>query len=165
MDHPNLPTTPTTLTVNQVLTAIKSSKPSKALGPDNIAPIHIKNLSYYTIIIITNLFNKIVNSNIIPISWKTAKIIPVLKPNKNSNEHKSYRPIALLSPLAKTLESTIHSIIKPHLPQLSHQHGFKSKHSTTTALHSIIDPILTGFNQKKTTSSHSISSNRLLPSL
>ena len=78
-----------------------------------------------------------------------AKIIPVLKPNKDPNQHSSYRPIALLSPLAKTLESTIHTIIKPHLPQCSHQHGFKTKHSITTALHSIIDPIINGFNKKR----------------
>ena len=76
-------------------------------------------------------------------------MLPIHKPNKNPNQHTSYRSNALLSPLAKVLESTIHTIIKPHLPTCTHQHGFKAKHSTTTALHSIIDPIITGFNQKR----------------
>ena len=53
-----------------------------------------------------------------------------------------------LSVLLKIV-SAIHTIIKPHLPSCTHQHGFKTKHSTTTALHSIIDPIITGFNQKR----------------
>ena len=145
----NLNSTPITITINQVLTAIKNSKPSKALGPDHISPIHIKHLSYHTISIITKLFNQIINSNIIPSSWKTAKIIPIIKPNKDPNQHTSYRPIALLSPLAKVLESAIHTIITPHLPVCQHQHGFKKKHSTTTALHSIIDPIVAGFNKKR----------------
>ena len=30
-----------------------------------------------------------------------------------------------------------------------HQHGFKTKHSTTTALHQLTNHITTGFNQKK----------------
>ena len=145
----NLETTPITLTTNQVLSAIKNAKSSKATGPDNIAPIHMKHLSYHSISIITQLYNKIINTNIIPTTWKIAKIIPILKPNKDPNVHTSYRPIALLSPLAKILESTIHTIIRPHLPACSHQHGFKQKHSITTALHSIIDPIITGFNQRR----------------
>ena len=114
-------------------------KPFKSTGPDNLAPIHLKHLSRNATAKITKLFNRIINANIIPISWKTARIIPILKPNKDPNSHTSYRPIALLSPLAKILESIIHNIIKPHLPQLDHQHGFKAKHSTTTALHSILD--------------------------
>ena len=132
-----------------MLTAIKDSKPSKALGPDHLAPIHIKHLSHFSVSVITKLFNNIINSNIIPNTWKTAKVIPILKPNKDPNSHSSYRPIALLSPLAKILESTIHTIIKPHLPKCTHQHGFKTKHSATTALHSILDPIINGFNQKR----------------
>ena len=145
----NLETTPLIFSTPQTLKAISKSKPSKALGPDHLAPIHLKHLSYYTIDRITKLYNNIINHNIIPNSWKTAKVIPVLKPNKDPNQHTSYRPIALLSPLAKILESIIHTIIKPHLPQCPHQHGFKPKHSTTTALHSIIDPIIRGFNQKQ----------------
>ena len=78
-----------------------------------------------------------------------AKIILILKPIKDPKKHTSYRPIALLSPLVKLLESTIHSTIKPHLPQYTHQHGSKTKHLTTTALYSIIDPIINGFNQKR----------------
>ena len=48
-------------------------------------------------------------------------------------------------PLTKVLESTIHTIIKPHLTQCLHQYGFNSKYSTTSAIHSIIS----GFNQKR----------------
>ena len=62
-------------------------EPSKALGPNNLTPIHIENLSYYSSSVITKLFINIVNSNIMPISWKTTKNIPILKPNKDPYEH------------------------------------------------------------------------------
>ena len=60
---------------------MKNSKPSKALGPDNLAPIHLKHLSYFSISIL-KLFNNIVNTYTIPTSWKTAKIISILIPKK-----------------------------------------------------------------------------------
>ena len=53
----------------------------------------------------------------------------------------SYRPISLLSVIA-TLEKTL-------LPYISTQHGFKSNHSTSIALHNINNTIATGFNQNK----------------
>src|SRR5206468_8349176 len=62
----------------------------------------------------------------------------------------SYRPISLLSPIAKTLEKIFWRLL-PYLthniPQIKHQHGFKASHSTTTALHQLTNQITQGFNQ------------------
>ena len=60
-----------------------------------------------------------------------------------------YRPIALLSPIAKTLEKIILPHITTYIILPTHQHGFRAAHSTTTALHQINNTIYTGFNKKK----------------
>ena len=91
-----------------------------------------------------------INTNTIPQIWKTSKIIPIAKPNKNPSLPSSYRPIALLSPIAKTLEKIILPHITTNIILPTHQHGFRAAHSTTTALHQINNTILSDFNKKKT---------------
>src|SRR6187401_605445 len=81
--------------------------------------------------------------------WKLAKIIPIPKPNKDPNPGTSYRPISLLSPIAKTMEKVLLPHITSNITPVSHQHGFKTQHSTSTALHHLTNQITTGFNQKQ----------------
>ena len=97
----------------------------------------------------SKLFNLSLFNNSIPSIWKLAKIISILKPNKDPNQGTSYRPISLLSPIAKTLEKSILPYITLNIPQIEHQHGFKQKHSTTTAIHEITENIIQGFNEKR----------------
>ena len=56
--------------------------------------------------------------------------------NKQRHEHStSYRPISLLSVIAKTLEKTLLPCITNNTPHKSTQYVFKSNHSTSTAQH------------------------------
>ena len=50
------------------------------------------------------MFKTALNKNIIPHTWKLANIVPIPKPNKDADKGTSYRPISLLSVIAKTLE-------------------------------------------------------------
>ena len=43
------------------------------------------------------LFKTALNKNIIPHTWKLANIVPIPKPNKDTDKGTSYRPISLLS--------------------------------------------------------------------
>src|SRR5579872_2389254 len=79
---------------------------------------------------------------------ETYKIIPILKPNKDPKLGTSYRPISLLSPLAKWLEKAIPPTLTSHLPEKEYQHGFKAKHCTVTTLQNITNTIAKGFNEK-----------------
>ena len=54
-------------------------------------------------------------------------IIPIPKPNKDVNIGTSYRPISLLSVIAKTLENVILPYITQNIPNITTQHGFKTK--------------------------------------
>merc|ERR1712030_252965 len=102
-----------------------NAKPKKSAGPDNLSNTHMKHLGPIAIAALTLLYNKALNTNTIPHTWKTANIIPILKPNKNKNNSTSYRPIALLSPIAKTLEIIILNLIKPH----THTHTHTGPHT------------------------------------
>ena len=69
--------------------------------------------------------------------WKLANIIPIPKPNKDTNMGTSYRPISLLSVVAKTLEKCLLPYITANITQTPTQHGYKAQHSTVTALHTL----------------------------
>ena len=101
-------------TTNEVSETITSTKKSKALGSDNLTPIHLHYLGPEAIQYLTQLLNLSIMSTVIPQNWRTGRVIPLLKPGKNPEESKSYRPIALISPVTKLPE-------KLTLPELERQ--------------------------------------------
>ena len=133
----------------QVHDAIAKSPNNNSTGPDKINIHHLKHLGPLAIQYLTDILNLSLNLNIIPQIWKLAKIIPIPKPNKDPHTGTSYRPISLLSPIAKTMEKILLGHVTHNLPPIKHQHGFKPLHSTTTALHQLASQITDGFNQKQ----------------
>lgn len=133
----------------QLTMALKSTKNSKALGPDGISPMMLKHLGPLGITFLTRLMNLSLLKQEIPGVWKIGRVIPLLKPNKPVDQAKSFRPISLLSPSAKLFESLLLPILKTHLPLAEHQHGFRIGYSTTTALHVITNHILRGLNRRR----------------
>ena len=85
-------------------------------------------------------------TNIIPHIWKLANIVPIPKPNKDIDKDTSYRPISLLSVIAKTLEKSLLPYITANIPSTPTQHGYKIQHSTVTALHTVNNTVARGFN-------------------
>ena len=94
-----------TFTADIVTRAIKSCRNSKAFGPDKLSLFHLRNLGPRAIEYITALFNLSVTNCQIPAIWKSSLIIPIPKPGKDTSQGSSYRPISLLFPAAKVLES------------------------------------------------------------
>ena len=83
----------------------------------------------------------------IPPIWKQAIVIPLPKPAKPRDQGGSYRPISLLCPASKVLERLLYAKIAPYINLSDSQHGFRPGHSTTTALHPLVNQIATGLNQ------------------
>jgi hypothetical protein len=133
----------------QVSSAIKQAKNSPAVGPDGLSALHLKHLGPIAIFALTKLINHSIQSNNIPQIWKNAITIPIPKPDKDPTKSSSYRPISLLSPIAKLIERLLLPTLKDFLPSPAHQHGFKPLHSTTTALQNISHPIAAGFNHPR----------------
>ena len=131
-----------------VAKAIRNSGNSRAVGPDGLTIHQLKHLGPTGIIFLTDLFNHSYNRADIPAIWKTATIIPLLKPAKPADQGSSYRPISILCPAAKVFERLL-------LPQLNSlplspiQHGFRAAHSTTTALLPLVNQVAQGFNKTR----------------
>lgn len=139
----------TRFTADNVHTVIKATNSSKALGPDNLSPIMLKHVGPKCVSYMTALFNLSMETLTIPEIWKESKVIPLLKPGKPADKSNSYRPISLLSPIAKIFEGLIFGVLKDHLNLEDHQHGFRKNRSTTTAVHHITDFIQGGLNEKR----------------
>ena len=140
---------PVVFTPAQTLAAIRKSKSSKAVGPDGLSPIMLKNIGPNAIKYLTDIFNKCLEECKIPNIWKTGKIIPLLKPGKPADKGSSYRPVSLLSPAIKILEALLLPAVTEAVQLADHKHGFHKGRSTCTALQRILDRINTGLNSKK----------------
>ena len=94
------------ITVNELHMALQELK-SSATGEDLIHNQMLKDLPWNGRRALLKIFNEIWDSGHYPSSWKISKIIPLLKPNKDKQQIKSYRPVALTSCLGKLLERII----------------------------------------------------------
>ena len=136
-------------TTNLVMKAIKSCRNSKAFGPNKLSIFHLKLLGPRAIEYITTLFNLSVTTCQISAIWMSSSIIPIPKPGQDTSQGTSYRPISLLCPAAKVMESLLLPIINKFLLSSQDQHGFKREHSTTSTLLQLTTDIAVGFNQRK----------------
>ena len=108
---------------------------------------HLKHIGPLGLAFLTSMFKTALNKNIIPHTWKLANIVPIPKPNKDTDKGTSYRPISLLSVIAKTLEKSLLPYITANIPNTPMQHGYKTQHYTVTALHILNNTVAKGFNQ------------------
>ena len=92
-------------TSDQVTSAIKSCRSSRAYSPDSLSIFPLKNLGPLATEHLTALYNDSLKSCRLPSIWKTSLVIPIPKPDKDSSQGTSYRPISLLCPAANVLEA------------------------------------------------------------
>ncbi|GFX34055.1 probable RNA-directed DNA polymerase from transposon X-element [Trichonephila clavipes] len=92
---------------SEIITYIKKIKVKKSPGRDGIINKMIKNLPLLTVFKITNIVNNMFKLRYFPNAWKTAVVIPILKPGKNPKLAESHRPISLLPILSKLAEKII----------------------------------------------------------
>ena len=135
--------------VEEVTDAIKAAKSSTALGPDGLSVIHLKHLGPVARRYLTDLFNLSVANADMPAIWKSALVLPVLKPGKTPTECVSFRPISLLSPASKILERLLLPFLNRHLVLDDSQHGFRAGRSPTSALLPLVTTVANGFNKEK----------------
>ena len=105
-----------TLTTTQVREVIKQSKNNNSQGPDKLNIRHLKHIGPLGLAFLTSMLNTALNTNIIPYIWKLANIVPIPKPNRKINKGTSYRPISLLSVIAKTPEKSLLPYITANIP-------------------------------------------------
>ena len=131
--HPDL--------VRKIISELRNSK---ATGFDNIDTHILKLICDVVTPSITHIINLSIRSSKFPRIWKHSKVIPLLKPGAADQlSAKSYRPVALLPVVSKVLERVVFLQIVEYMEsnQLFHpnHHGFRSLHSTTTAMLQLYD--------------------------
>lgn len=139
-----------TLDRDMVLKKLKSINLNKGAGPDEIPPIFIVRCAEYLVDPLLTIFNTSLATGIFPSAWKTAKIVPVFK-SGDENLVSNYRPISILSCLAKLLESLVCPCIIRHtrLFLSNFQHGFVQHRSTATNLVDFSESLLESLDSNK----------------
>ena len=81
-------------------------KEPKATGHDRISPKILKDSADVIAHSLTNVFNKPIETGIFPDDFKLACIFPIIK-NGSKSDRNNYRPISVLSVVAKVFEELI----------------------------------------------------------
>ncbi len=110
---------------------------SKATGHDRISPKLLKDSADIIAESLTVIFNKSIETGIFPDDLKVACISPIYK-GENKTECSNYRPISVISVVAKVFEKLVSGQLMEYLETyqlLSEcQAGFRKRSSTVTSL-------------------------------
>lgn len=135
--------------VKKFLTSLDATK---ATGLDCIGPRLLKIAPDALCSSITNIINKSLSQGVCPTVWKTAKVNPIFKSGSKSDVN-NYRPISILPTLSKLIEKWIHLKLMAYLNNYKllyqKQSGFRSGHSTESALILMIDSWIKAVNEGK----------------
>ena len=96
------------------------------------------------------LLNLSINEGRIPDDWKSAKVTPIYKGKGSIEDCGNYRPISVISHVAKIMEKAILVQLTDYITSHSFitccQSAFRKNHFTKTALHRVMCDILDGIN-------------------
>ena len=114
-----------------------SSSSSSLFYVDSKSYIIIRERADLISVYLRDLFNKSLLSGVLPDDWKCARVTPLFKQGEASDLN-NYRPISVISVIAKVFERIVYDQLYNFLSDediiSTHQSGFRSLHSTVTAL-------------------------------
>ncbi len=133
------------LTEAEVSKLLLSSHPTTC--PLDPIPSHLLQAISPTLLpALTHIINTSLRTGIFPTAFKQARVTPLpKKPALNTSLLENYRPVSLLPFVAKTLERVVFNQLSLFLSQYNKldakQSGFRSGHSTETALLSVTEAL------------------------
>jgi hypothetical protein len=144
----------TPVTLQELKNEIKGNiNAKKAPGYDLITGQIVKALPEKGLRKLLYLINASLRMKYVPLQWKVAEVIMILKPDKPPNDRKSYRPISLLPIISKLFEKLLLKRLKPIIEDRNlipdHQFGFRQRHSTIDQVHRITNIIENALENKK----------------
>ena len=142
------------VTYEEVFNEIKyKTKIKKAPGFDLIGGIIVKQLPPAALKKLVSIFNAVIKYKYVPLSWKKAEIIVLLKSGKPPSAPGSYRPISLLPIIGKLFEKIyikrLLKIVESKKLIIKEQFGFRARHSTIEQLHRISSFIEKALEERK----------------
>ena len=121
----------------QVLKLLNKLNKSKGAGLDKLSSRLIRECADLISPYISTIFNCCLTTGIFPDNWRLAKFTPIFKQGDRSDMD-SYRPISVISAIAKVFERIIYNQLSSYLSENNilsqYQSGFRCFHSTMTAL-------------------------------
>lgn len=137
--------------LSQEVIDILNSIKSKAVGNDNISLDMLDPIKDLIAHILAVIINFSLSTGTFPTSWKLAHVIPLPK-KSNPSTFSEYRPISILPVLSKVLEHFVHRRLTKYLYRndllSQYQSGFRTGHSTVTALVKITEDIRLNIDKK-----------------
>ena len=125
------------VSLTKVYKLLSTIKTSKSAGHDRISGKLLRDAAEEIAPTLTALFNASINTGIFPDDFKIAIISPIHKSGSKKNCD-NYRPISVLSSVAKIFERLITEQLEIYLESNSilveQQAGFRKKHYTQTSL-------------------------------
>lgn len=130
------------ISMEEIEKAVKCLKPNCSVGPDNLPAYIVKGCIDQLKVPIHFMFNLALSSGVYPHQWKLTRVRPIPKTNDAVNVE-NYRPVAVLSTLAKLFESVLHRALSPQIKPFlgDSQHGFRLNRSVNTNLLVLVDII------------------------
>ncbi|KAL1131661.1 hypothetical protein AAG570_011274 [Ranatra chinensis] len=142
---PNTISSPKHATPREIEKIIKKLKNNKSPGSDGIPNTVLKHFTRKALVKLTNITNAILKHAYYPTHWKTATVIALPKPGKPTTEPSSYRPISLLSSLAKVVDRIILNRLTDVGDKMriipDNQFGFRRNHATIHQLSRVVSHI------------------------
>jgi ribonuclease HI len=141
-------------TMEELRSAASSFNPKKAPGADGFTADICSQAIGHNPETFLSLANACMRLSHFPNLWKSASVIILRKPGKESySEAKSYRPIGLLPVMGKILEKLMVSRLRWHLlPKMStSQYGFMPQKSTEDSLYDLMQHLNKKLSAKKLT--------------
>ena len=139
---------------DEISKIISNLKATQSCGLDNVDSKVIKMVQQELVPVITHIVNLSVRDHSFPQQWKLAKVIPLHKKDEVIYP-KDYCPVSLLPVFSKILERAIFCQVIQYLEEnhLLHpfHHGFRQRHSTSTALLQMFDSWIEAFDNKNIT--------------
>ena len=126
-----------TIECSKVFSLLSKLCKSKATGLDKISARLLRECADLVASSLCCIFNRSITSGIFPTEWKFTKVVPLFKQGERSDLN-NYRPISIIPVVAKVFERIVYNQFYEYLTEnnliSSSQSGFRSFHSTATAL-------------------------------
>ena len=106
------------ITEQKVFQVLSSMSPNKASGLDKFPVKLVKIAAPYITKSLTAIFNRSISTGIFPCDWKVAKVTPIHKDGDKSDMD-NYRPISVISIIAKIMEKLVHSQLYSYLERFN----------------------------------------------
>ena len=141
-----------TIEESEIKDIIENLNPNKAIGPDFISNKMLIGTAHTVLKPLSILFNRILHDQSFPSPWKKSLVLPVYKKDDKTIAS-NYRPISLLSNVAKVMERIVFKKIHNYLVSnnlfYKYQSGFLPGHSTTYQLVDIFHHICQSLDAKQ----------------